>query len=83
MNYEALFQSEDDYRNFQAENNQRLMLVLKDRTADEYLVLYLPAFKATGYTLNNSTGLVTASITGSAVVDAEAVNSFVMAHISS
>lgn len=81
VSYEALFQSEDDYTNFQAENNQRLMLVLKDRATEQYLVLYLPSFKASGYTLNNSTGLVTASITGSAIVDADAVNSFIMGYI--
>lgn len=79
LNYEALFQSEQDYINFQNENSARIMLQLKDRATDKSLVLYLPAFKATGYTLNNSTGLVTASITGSAVVDSEAVDSFLMA----
>lgn len=79
LNYEALFQSEQDYINFQNENSARVMLQLKDRATDKSLVMYLPAFKATGYTLNNSTGLVTASITGSAEVDVNSVDSFIMA----
>lgn len=79
LNYEALFQSEQDYINFQNENSARIMLQLKDRATDKSLVMYLPAFKATGYTLNNSTGLVTASITGSAIVDTASVDSFIMA----
>jgi hypothetical protein len=79
LDYEALFQSEQDYINFQQENSAKIMLQLKDRATDKSLVLYLPAFKATGYTLNNATGLVTASITGSAVVDATSIDSFIMA----
>lgn len=78
-NYEALFQSEQDFINFENENSARMMLQLKDRASDKCLVLYLPAAKATGYTLNNATGLVTASITGSAVVDADSIDSFIMA----
>jgi hypothetical protein len=79
LDYEALFQSEQDYINFQNENSAKIMLQLKDKATDKSLVLYLPSFKATGYTLNNATGLVTASITGSAIVDTASVDSFIMA----
>lgn len=70
LDYEALFQSEDDYVNFKNEMYNKVLLKLKDRASDKSLILYLPAFKATAYTLNNPTsGLVTASISGMATVD--------------
>ncbi len=70
LDYEALFQSEDDYVNFKNEMYNKVLLKLKDRASDKCLVMYLPAFKATAYTLNNpASGLVTASISGMATVD--------------
>ena len=78
LNYEALFQSEDDYISFQQENDSKIMLKLKDRATEKCIVLYLPSFKATGYTINNATGLVTASVTGSAIVDPDSVNSIIL-----
>lgn len=76
--YEALFQSEDDYIAFESEQAKSVMVKLKDRTTDKCLVIYMPSVRATAYNINNSTGLVTASITSSAVVDPEAVNSIIV-----
>lgn len=79
LDYEALFQSEDDYVNFKNEMYNKVLLKLKDRASDKSLILYLPAFKATAYTLNNPTsGLVTASISGMATVDQEAGDSIII-----
>jgi hypothetical protein len=78
VNYEALFQSEDDYITFTEENASRVMLRLKDRTSDKCIILYLPSFKATTYSMKNAVGLVTASISGSAEIDVAAINSCVI-----
>jgi hypothetical protein len=70
LDYEALFQSEDDFVTFKNEMYNKVLLKLKDRASNKSLILYLPAFKATAYTLNNpNSGLVTASISGMATVD--------------
>lgn len=79
LDYEALFQSEDDYVNFKNEMYNKVLLKLKDRASDKSLIIYLPAFKATAYTLNNPTsGLVTASISGMATVDQAAGDSIII-----
>ena len=79
LDYEALFQSEDDYVNFKNEMYNKVLLKLKDRSSDKCLVMYLPAFKATAYTLNNpASGLVTASISGMATVDGSTGDSIVI-----
>lgn len=78
LDYEALFQSEDDYVNFKNEMYNKVLLKLKDRASDKCLVMYMPAFKATAYTLNNpASGLVTASISGMATVDGATGDSIV------
>lgn len=79
VSYEALFEGEQDYLDYKKENSTDIFLKLKDRSTDKCLVLYLPAFKATTYTLNNSTGLVTASISGSAEISVDAGNSAILA----
>lgn len=79
LSYEALFESEAAYIAFKAENTSKVMLKLKVRDTDKCLVIYLPAFKPTSYTVNNSTGLVTASISGGAEVDPIAINSAIIA----
>lgn len=79
LDYEALFQSEDDFISFRNEEYNKVLLKLKDRASDNSLILYLPAFKATAYTLNNpSSGLITASISGMATVEATAGESIII-----
>lgn len=79
VDYEALFQSEDDFVNFKNEEYNKVLLRLKDRASDKSLIVYLPAFKATAYTLNNpASGLVTASISGMATVNKEAGDSIII-----
>ncbi len=68
VSYEALFESEAAYVAFNNETESEMLLQLK--TPDgKTLGLYLPRFKASSYTMNNSSGLVTASISGSAIID--------------
>lgn len=79
LDYEALFQSEDDFVNFRNEEYNKVLLKLKDRASDKSLIIYLPAFKATSYTLNNpSSGLVTASMSGMATVEGTVGDSIVI-----
>jgi hypothetical protein len=79
LSYEALFESEEAYREFKKENSSKVLLKLNVRGTKNCLMLYLPAFKATSYVINNAKGLVTASITGSAEIDVDAVNSAILA----
>lgn len=78
LNYEALFQSDADYIAFDSEKSKRVFLRLKDRNTNKCLAIYLPSVTTTAYNVNNSQGLVTASITASAVIDAEAINSIII-----
>lgn len=78
LNYEALFQSDADYVAFDSEKSKRVFLRLKDRNTNKCLAIYLPSVTTTAYNVNNSQGLVTASITASAVIDAEAINSIII-----
>ncbi len=78
LNYEALFQSDADYIAFDSEKSKRVFLRLKDRNTNKCLAIYLPSVTTTAYNLNNSQGLVTASITASAVIDADAINSIII-----
>lgn len=79
VQYEALFRSEADYTAFKAEATSKLLLKFKVRNKEDMLMLYLPAFKATSYSINVSTGLVTATISGSAEVDPDSINSAILA----
>ncbi len=78
VSYEALFGSEQDFIDFQNETSHQIMVRLKDRLTEESFTIFLPSFKMTGYEINNSTGLVTASVTGVAEVDETTVNSIVV-----
>ena len=78
VEYEALFQSEDDFIRFQTEDSAKLLLKLKDRATDKSLFVYLPNLKLSAYTPNVSTGLVTANISGSAIIDPDAIDSIIM-----
>ena len=70
VSYEALFESEAAYVAFNNEVESELLLQLKTPSG-QTLGLYLPRFKASSYSMNNSTGLVTASISGSAIIDTD------------
>lgn len=76
--YEVLFESEDDYLAFEAETSSKMMLKLKERNSENCLVIYVPNLKRTAYTKNNGKGLVSASVTATAVIDTTAANSFVI-----
>lgn len=78
VDMEVLFEGEDAYRSFENEESTRMQLKLKDRNSDSCLVLYIPSLRKTGYTKNNGKGLVSASITASAVVDPASVNSMIL-----
>ena len=78
VEYEALFQSEDDFIRFQTEESSKLLLKLKDRASEKSLLLYIPNLKLSAYTPNISTGLVTANISGSAIIDEAAIDSIIM-----
>lgn len=82
VSYEALFESTDAYTEFKNEVTTSMVLRLNVRDSDNCILLYLPAFKATSYNVNVGTGLVTASISGSAEVDATAINSAILARYS-
>lgn len=79
---EVLFESEDDFIAFENEESLNMMLRLKDRTTDQCLVLYIPSLARTAYTKANGKGLVTASITATAVVSPDAVNSMIIGQYS-
>ena len=79
LSYEALFESEEDFRSFENETTSRVFLRLKDRSSDKSILIYLPRFKRTAYTLTNDTGLVTASVEGTALIEDATGNSLVLA----
>lgn len=78
LTYEAMFESQEDYRDFDNEVSKKMMIRLRDRNTNRCLVIYLPAVTTTAYNINNSQGLVTASITAVAVIDPDAVNSIIL-----
>lgn len=78
VEYEALFRGEQDFVSFNEENSSRMLLRLKDRTTNRGIIIYLPAFKTTAYGMKNSTGLVTATVSGVAEIDVNAVNSIIV-----
>ena len=82
VSYEALFESEAAYEDFRNEVTTSMVLRLNVRGTDNCILLYLPAFKATSYNVNVGTGLVTASISGSAEIDSAAINSVILAKYS-
>ncbi|AFK66658.1 hypothetical protein COPG_00062 [Colwellia phage 9A] len=77
--YEALFESEDDFISFEEEKTTKMFLRLKDRNSDQCLVLYIPELFKTGYTRSGGKGLVSASVTASAIISEEALNSMILA----
>jgi hypothetical protein len=79
VSYEALFESEDDFIAFENEESTKMFLRLKDRNSDQCLVLYIPELFKTGYTRSGGRGLVSASVTATAVVSADAINSLILA----
>jgi len=79
---EVLFESEQDYIDFESEKSSKMFLRLKDRTTDQCIALYIPALFKTNYTKNNGKGLVSASITAQAVIDTDSVNSMILAQYS-
>lgn len=78
LSFEAMFQSDEDYKSFDNEVSKRMMIRLKDRNTNRSLVIYLPSVTTTAYNINNSQGIVTASLTAVAVVDPDAINSIII-----
>tara|TARA_Y100000310_G_C20671823_1_gene810715 strand:- start:465 stop:1700 length:1236 start_codon:yes stop_codon:yes gene_type:complete len=79
LSYEALFQSEEDFRSFESETTSKVLLQMKDRSSGKSILMYLPKMKRTEYTLTNDKGLVTASVTGTALIDDGVGDSLVLA----
>lgn len=79
FDFEALFESEDDFLLFESEQQSRVLLHLKDPNSDQCLLVYLPSFKRMSYTKNVSTGLVSASLQARAIIDDDAGNSIIIA----
>lgn len=79
LSAEVLFESEQDYINFDNEVVSDVVLRLNVRDSEKCLLIYLPAMKFSTYDKQVSTGLVSASVTGLAEVDAETVDSITLA----
>ena len=82
LEYELMFQSEASFRAFEAEDDSKLFLRLKDRISQLGYLVYLPALKGTNFTINAETGTVTVNYTGAAQISDAIGNSITVGQFS-
>lgn len=79
LSAEVLFESEQDYINFDNEVVSDVVIRLNVRDSERCLLIYLPALKFSTYDKTVATGLVSASVTGVAEIDADTIDSITLA----
>lgn len=78
LDTEVLFQSEQDYIDFESEESRNLLIRLNVRDSDECIVINIPSLRKVDYQRNDGDGLVTANVTARAVVSDTATNSLIL-----